>query len=73
MNYQMHTPASLVRHYGTPKPFRDIDKGAMFECNGNLWCKVSSRTALGFWPACLPNHSFYFGMNEICYQENKGN
>lgn len=39
--------------------FRNIEIGTYFVFNDCLWAKKSSRTALGIWPACLPEWSYF--------------
>lgn len=62
----LHTPASLMRANGRRALFPAVPKGATFEYNGNIWHKVSSRTALLIWPAG-PSHSFYFTQRDIAH------
>ena len=66
MSYQIHTPASLIRQKGNPIAFKDIPKGKIFECNGNLWTKHGKQVATGIWPAYLPEYS-YFRNSDLCY------
>ena len=47
------------------QPFKQLPIAAYFECNGNIWIKKTSRTAIGVWPAILPRWA-YFGQSEIC-------
>lgn len=54
--------------YRTRRAFRDIPLRAFFECNGSLWQKVSTRTAVMSWPAG-PAHSFYFNKADPCHVE----
>ena len=46
------------------KPFEKVAIGETFSCNGNNWTKRSKTTAVGIWPACLPEWA-YFRRNEI--------
>lgn len=62
----MNTIASLMRRDGLPLPFASVPKGTSFECNGNVWTKRSSRTAVGIWPANLPAWAC-FKNHEICH------
>lgn len=55
-------------NYRTPCEFRAVPVGVLFERNGIVWRKVSSRTAKIHWPAG-PWQSFYFSMNENCHLE----
>ena len=43
-------------------------RAALFECNGSIWRKVSTRTAVMHWPAG-PERAFYFAMRDKCYAE----
>lgn len=60
----METPAAIHRKQSRPVTFKDCAIGATFECNGNLWTKRTSKTAVGVWPAILPAWA-YFGQGEI--------
>lgn len=64
----MDTPASSMRRRLPAVPFAQVQRAALFERNGNIWRKVSSRTAVLHWPAG-PEHSFYFGMRDVCHAE----
>ena len=66
MPCEIHTPASLIRRDGRAIAFRDLPKGATFECNGNVWMKGTTRTAIGIWPACLPSWAYFRG-TELTY------
>lgn len=66
----MESPATILRKQSRPVAFKDCATGTVFECNGNLWTKRSTRTAVGVWPACLPAWS-YFGQNEIVHAARK--
>lgn len=68
MGHIIDTPASKINRYGLPARFADIPQGAVFECNGNVWVKRSTRTATGIWPACLPEWA-YFRAGEIIAHE----
>lgn len=68
MNFD--TQASIMRRMGKPVEFAKVPLLAMFESNGNVWQKVTTRTATGHWPAILPNRA-YFRKNETCYMESK--
>lgn len=61
MPVEMHTPASLVRRNSRAMPFKALPKGATFECNGNVWTKATTRTAVGIWPAYLPEWAYFRG------------
>lgn len=63
---QIDTCASLLRRHGHAMPFNALPIGATFECNGNVWTKHTTRTAVGIWPACLPSWA-YFGAVEIVH------
>lgn len=64
----MLTPAGRMRRKHPTLPFAQVQRGALFECDGNVWHKVSSRTAVMYWPAG-PERAFYFGMREPCHAE----
>lgn len=52
----MRTPGwELTRE----KVFADLDIGETFLLNDCIWTKKSKRTAVGIWPACLPEWSFF--------------
>ena len=61
----MLTPAGELRRHSIPVSFNAVQIGETFECNGNVWTKRSSRTAVGIWPAILPSYS-YFRTGEVC-------
>ena len=60
----VETPVSLIYRSGKRETFVSLPVGAMFVSNGNLWQKRTSRTAIGHWPAYLPEWA-YFGKNEV--------
>lgn len=64
----MHTPASRLRDTGKRIAFKDLPKGATFECNGNVWTKHGKQVATGIWPACLPPFS-YFCNGDVCHAD----
>jgi hypothetical protein len=64
----MYTPAAILRRNGTPKQFRQLDKGQTFEDGGNIWVKVSTMTAKLVWPA-YNDRSFYFVNTQTVYVE----
>ena len=66
----LHTPANLMRANGKRDTFANVGKGDTFECNGNIWHKVSSRTAMLIWPAG-PSHSFYFRNADVVHHSAK--
>ena len=59
----MTTP---THDYRRLTPFSGIPVGEHFECNGNLWRKCSTRTAVAMWPAG-PHQHFYFGRSDRCH------
>jgi len=62
-----HTPASLLRAKGKPALFATLAIGDTFEFNGNVWTKRSSRTAVGIWPASLPEWIYFSGKDVVRY------
>lgn len=62
------TPAGSMRRRLRAVPFPDVPRAALFECNGSVWRKVSTRTAVVHWPAG-PARSFYFSKSDICHCE----
>jgi hypothetical protein len=64
-----HTPATIHNQTAYSIPFKDVIQGRTFECNGNLWTKVSSRTATGIWPSCLPNVQYFRGADVVNVQQ----
>ena len=62
-----HTPASLLRAKGKPVSFANLTVGDTFEFGGNVWTKRSSRTAVGIWPACLPEWMYFSGKDTVHY------
>lgn len=64
----MDTPASTIRRNGSRVNFKQVRIGETFECNGNVWTKRTTKTAVGVWPACLPSWA-YFKVSEQCHVE----
>jgi len=55
----MDTPATKLRREGRLFLFSQLPVGACFECNGNIWTKRTTKTAVGVWPAYLPEWSYF--------------
>ena len=60
------TAASIRRKRCNTVAFSDVAILAYFECNGNVWQKLTTRTAYGVWPAILPKWA-YFRQTETCH------
>ena len=66
----MDTPATLVRRKGRVYFFHSLPIGVCFECNGNLWTKRTSRTAVGVWPAYLPEWAYFLKLDKTYTMES---